>query len=81
MAELKTDRVPLRRLMQELNKGLGVPSAETLVMYLAVRDEYREKKNIKDDKELYGEGNFNLILAETEQRIKNDYANSKKEAQ
>ena len=70
MTEAKTDRIPLGRLMQELNKDYGVPSAETLVMYLAVRDEYRDKNKIKNEKELYEESNFNLILAETEQRIK-----------
>ena len=70
MTEAKTDKVPLRRLMQELNEKYGVPSAETLVMYLAVRDEYRNKKNIKDEKELYEESNFNLILAETKERTK-----------
>ena len=70
MTEAKTDRIPLGRLMQELNKDYGVPSAETLVMYLAVRDEYRNKKNIKDEKELYEESNFNLILAETKERTK-----------
>lgn len=69
MTELKTDRVPLRRLMQD-NEKYGVPSAETLVMYLAVRDEYRDKNNIKNEKELYEEGNFSLILAETKKRTK-----------
>ena len=70
MTEAKTDRIPLGRLMQELNKDYGVPSAETLVMYLAVRDEYRNKNKIKNEKELYEKSNFNLILAETKQRIK-----------
>ena len=70
MTELKTDRIPLGRLMQELNKDYGVPSAETLVMYLAVRDEYRDKNKVKNEKELYEKSNFNLILAETKQRIK-----------
>lgn len=70
MTESKTNRIPLGRLMQELNKDYGVPSAETLVMYMAVRDEYEEKKNIKNKKELYEESNFNLILAETKQRTK-----------
>ena len=77
MTEAKTDRIPLGRLMQELNKDYGVPSAETLVMYLAVRDEYRDKNKIKNEKELYEESNFNLILAETKQRIKNNYMNNK----
>ena len=70
MTELKTDRIPLGRLMQELNKDYGVPSAETLVMYLAVRDEYRDKNKIKNEKELYEKSNFNLILAETKERTK-----------
>ena len=70
MTEAKTDKMPLRRLMQELNEKYGVPSAETLVMYLAVRDEYRDKNKVKNEKELYEKSNFNLILAETKQRIK-----------
>ena len=70
MTEAKTDRIPLGRLMQELNKDYGVPSAETLVMYLAVRDEYRDKNKVKNEKELYEKSNFNLILAETKERTK-----------
>ena len=70
MTEAKTDRIPLGRLMQELNKDYGVPSAETLVMYLAVRDEYRDKNKVKNEKELYEKSNFNIILAETKERTK-----------